>query len=722
MVPIRLYNTLTRSIEPFAPQNPPNVSMYSCGPTVYRPVHIGNLRSYLMADWLRRTLMRSGYAVRQVVNITDVGHMRQEQLDRGEDKVVAAALAEGRTAAEIAAHYTSLYRTDLERLGILPAAVNPRASEHVPEMIALIEQLLARGHAYVAGGNVYYSVGSFSGYGSLSGNVSGLGLEGAVRIQADPDKRDPRDFALWKGAEPGRTLQWPSPWGPGFPGWHIECSAMAIKHLGETVNLHTGGIDNIFPHHEDERAQSEAATGRRFAGHWVHGQHLLVDGLKMAKSTGNAYTLAEIQGRGFDPLAFRYLCLTAHYRHRLNFSFPALRAAQRGLVHLRERVRLAAPEPDAAWAAPWTAAFEAALADDLNLPAALAALWRMLHAPGHEGAKVAALLDADQVLGLDLHLTRVISLPPEIDALVQRRQALRSCGDYTGSDRLRDLIQGQGFELLDTGDGTCTVPMPVEGSGDVMTRSADIPSLLGEPDSVDATIGMVVTNALDDLRRCVDSIIRTCSRGRASFELLVVDNGSTDGTRTWLAERMASEPRLRVVTADHNLGEGAGRNTALKQARGHIVVLVDTSIEFSSDPIPALCEALAEPEAGAAGAYGLVTESLRCFEATDDTDVDALEGYLFAMRRDRVHEVGLMDEKYRFYRNLDIDYSYQIRDHGYRLVRVPGLPLIMHPHRIWNSLGEEQREALSKKNFNRFLNRWRERSDLVRRREAVASD
>ncbi len=720
MIPLRLYNTLTHSIEPFVAGNPPEVSMYTCGPTVYRPVHIGNLRSYLMADWLRRTFVRSGYLVRQVVNITDVGHMRQDQLDLGEDKVVAAALAEGRSPAEIAAHYTALYRNDLERLRILPAAVNPRASDHIPEMTALIERLLERGYAYLAGSNVYYNVASFESYGVLSGNVNGTELEEAVRIQADPDKRDPRDFALWKGAEPGRTLQWPSPWGPGFPGWHIECSAMAIKHLGETLDLHTGGVDNIFPHHEDERAQSEAATGRRFAGHWVHGQHLLVDGLKMAKSSGNAYTLDDLQNRGFDPLSFRYLCLSAHYRHRLNFSFAALRAAQRGLAHLRGRVQNATPKPDTTWSNPWVAAFEAALADDLNLPAALAALWRMLHAPGDEAAKVAILLDADQVLGLGLNEAHALIPTDQCKALISQRQALRHRGDYTDADRLRDLIREQGFELRDTVEGSYAVALPSPESGAVITRSDEIPSLLHEPDLVETTIGIVVTNALDDLRRCVESVLCACDG--ASFELLVVDNGSIDGTSAWLAERMASEPRLRVVVADHNLGEGAGRNAIFKRARGSIVVIVDTSIEFTGDPLPALRDALAKPGIGAAGAYGLVTDDLRCFEATEETDVDALEGYLFAMRRALLPEIELMDEKYRFYRNLDIDYSYQIRNHGYLLVRVPGLPLVVHPHRIWNSLGEEQREALSKKNFNRFLHRWRERTDLLRLRRPVAGD
>ncbi len=712
MMQISLFNTLTRTIEPFTPRDRSAVLMYTCGPTVYRSVHIGNLRTYLMADWLRRALARAGHTVRQVVNITDVGHMRQEQLDQGEDKVVAAALAAGQTAGEIAAFYTDTFHQDLARLGITPAAVYPRASDHVPEMITIIKHLIARGHAYLADENVYFDVASFADYGALSGNVHGEGLEEGVRVTADPHKRDPRDFALWKAAEPGRTLQWPSPWGPGFPGWHIECSAMARKHLGEALDLHTGGVDNIFPHHEDERAQSEAASGGRFVRHWVHGQHLLVDGLKMAKSTGNAYTLDDLVSRGYDPVAFRYLCMSAHYRHRMNFTFAALRAAQQGLAHLRERVRLTPARAEPAWSEPWLTAFDAALADDLNVPAALGVVWKMLHAPGNEQAKVAALLDVDAVLGLGLGDVRPCEPPPAITELLQQRDTLRSRGDYDPSDRLRGRIEGEGYRLLDTREGPRLAPRDQPLPASDVTRSQDVPSLLDQPDTVAATIGLVVGNALDDLRRCVERVLRWCAG--ESMELFVVDNGSTDGSRQWLDERAAVEPRLRVLHTDHDLGEGAGRNAVLKQARGAMVVLVDTSIELSGNPLPALRQTLAESDVGLAGAYGLTTENIQCFEETDGREVDALEGYLLAIRRSVVRDVGLMDEKYRFYRNLDIDYSFQVRERGFRLVRAPDLPLIMHPHRIWNSMSEEQRDALSKKNFNRFLHRWRERTDLIR--------
>src|SRR3990172_2232310 len=331
---IATFNTLTRQVEPFAPVERGRVTIYTCGPTVYRHAHIGNMRSYLMADWLRRLLEVQGYSVVHVKNITDVGHMRQEMLERGEDKVIAAALAEGKTPGQIAQFYTRAFLEDETKLNILPAHTFPRASENVREMVEMTRQLVEKGYAYEAGGNVYFDVRSFPEYGRLSGQ-RGEGLESGGRVEADPLKRDQRDFTLWKAAEPGRALKWRSPWGGGFPGWHIECSAMAAKYLGREVDFHTGGVDNIFPHHEDEIAQSEAAFGARHVRCWVHGQHLLVDGVKMAKSTGNVYTIADLEGRGFDPVAFRYLCATAHYRARLNFTWQSLRAAQVGLKRLR---------------------------------------------------------------------------------------------------------------------------------------------------------------------------------------------------------------------------------------------------------------------------------------------------------------------------------------------------------------------------------------------------
>ncbi|HAT45517.1 MAG TPA: cysteine--tRNA ligase, partial [Ktedonobacter sp.] len=310
------------------------IKMYSCGPTVYRFIHIGNLRTFTMADWIRRTFEYRGLQVVHIKNITDVGHMRQEMLDRGEDKLVAQARQEGKTSQDIAQFYTEAFHSDEAKLNILPAHIFPRATEHVPEMIAIIQGLLAKDIAYEVGGYVYYDIKRFPGYGKLSGNQLENMLAG-VREGVDTNKHNPEDFPLWKPAEPGREMAWDSPWGQGFPGWHIECSAMSIKYLGEHFDLHTGGVDNIFPHHEDEIAQSEGFSGQQFVNYWIHAQHLLADGQKMAKSTGNAYTCAEIEARGFDPMALRYFYTTALYRSRLNFTFRALQAAQTSLDRLR---------------------------------------------------------------------------------------------------------------------------------------------------------------------------------------------------------------------------------------------------------------------------------------------------------------------------------------------------------------------------------------------------
>src|ERR1700731_1154205 len=277
---MRIYNTLTRRLEEITPREMGKIGMYSCGPTVYRYIHIGNLRTFTMADWIRRTFEYRGYDVLHIKNITDVGHMRQEMLDRGEDKMIAQARKEGKTSAQIAQFYTEAFHADELALNILPAHVFPRATQHVAEMIEIIEGLLNKGVAYVAGDNIYFDVKRFPAYGKLSGNLLESLLEG-VRDVPDSNKHNREDFALWKAPEPGREMVWESPWGRGFPGWHIECSAMSMKYLGRCFDLHTGGVDNVFPHHEDEIAQSEAFTGEPYVNYWVHAQHLLADGQKM---------------------------------------------------------------------------------------------------------------------------------------------------------------------------------------------------------------------------------------------------------------------------------------------------------------------------------------------------------------------------------------------------------------------------------------------------------
>lgn len=762
---MRLYNTLTRRIEPFEPIVAGQVRMYSCGPTVYRYIHIGNLRTFLMADWLRRTLTKAGYQVRHIKNITDVGHMRVEMLDRGEDKLIAQARKEGKSSAQIAEFYTAAFHADEQSLRILPAHVFPKATEHVAEMQTIVQGLLENGLAYESGGNVFFEVRRFANYGQLSGNLLSQMLAG-VRDMADPHRRNPEDFPLWKLAEPGREMAWDSPWGRGFPGWHIECSAMAIKHLGEQFDIHTGGVDNLFPHHEDEIAQSEGFTGKRFVNYWLHAQHLLADGQKMAKSTGNAYTRADVEARGFEPLALRMLFAMVHYRSRLNFTFSALRAAQTALARLRgQALRLAAgadrakprdegpaaeggpaPTPSPPALDHWRTRFGAALEHDLNLPQALACVWDLLRrdrqtAP-HE--KLALLLEFDEVLGLGLadwlrqaqdegqrtkdqkaapssFVVGPSSVPAEIAALVQEREQLRAAGRYAEADALRERIVAQGFWLRDTPTGPLAGPRPAEQEFGSISRPHDVADQLGAPDAYEFSVNLLAQNSRADLQRCVESIARQ-RHGRA-LEVVIVDNGSTDDTVAYLQGLARAglcgadgEPiGLRVLFADHNMGFAAGRNATMRASRGRHMVLLDTSIELRGDIWTPIARALRDAQVGLVGPYGLATDDLKEFYEHAGPDVDAIEGYLMAFRRELLREIGPFEEKFRFYRLLDVYESFMVKTAGYRVLALAELAerIEKHPHREWYSLSEDERATKSKKNFDIYKRRWHHGQSLT---------
>ena len=350
---LRLRDTLSRSLVAIEPLEPGRVRMYSCGPTVYRYAHVGNLRTFLLADLIRRALLYHGLEVLHIQNITDVGHLRADAAGREVDPMLVSAGLEGRPSREIADAYEAAFHADAALLNLLPAHEFPRATEHVPEMLDLAERLESLGHAYVSpAGNLYYSVASYPAYGALSRNTLD-DLRAGHRSDVEPDKRDPADFALWKLAEPDRELKWPSRWGEGFPGWHLECSAMALRHLGPTFDIHTGGEDNVFPHHEDEIAQSAPIVGGPPARVWIHGAHLLMSGRKMSKSAGNFQRITELADDGLDPLAFRYLCLTARYAKRLSFSDASIAGAAAGLASLRgELAGLGAAPTSGPWAAP----------------------------------------------------------------------------------------------------------------------------------------------------------------------------------------------------------------------------------------------------------------------------------------------------------------------------------------------------------------------------------
>ena len=456
---VRLHNSLTRRLDVLEPIQPGRVTIYTCGSTVYKYAHIGNLRTYLFGDLLHRTLEYLGYEVRYVKNITDVGHMRDDQLDSivGPDKVEEAAALEGKTPAEIATFYTDAWLEDEALINILPADVMPKATEHIGEMIDLTQRLLDNGMAYDVDGTIYYDVRAFPGYGKLSGQKVEETHAGH-RVDVESDKRDAADFALWKHAHEHRSMKWPSPWGDGFPGWHIECSAMSLKHLGERFDIHTGGIDLKFPHHEDEIAQSEGALGHEVVSIWMHGEFLTMDDAKMAKSAGNIIRVAELPDLGYEPLVFRYLALTAHYRSKLDFTDAAMHAAASGLARLRRGA--AGPEVDAdVSSAPMAAyrdRFVEAIADDLGTPRAIAVAHDVASADDLDpGQRSALLLDFDRVLGLGLDLPAEPDepLPAGADQLLERRAAAREARDFAASDALRDELAAIGVEVRDTSNG-----------------------------------------------------------------------------------------------------------------------------------------------------------------------------------------------------------------------------------------------------------------------------
>jgi len=458
LAPVRLYNTFTRTKETLVPANTGIVRMYSCGPTVYRYVHIGNLRTFMLPDLLRRTLEYLGYETEQVMNITDVGHLTDDTFDRGEDKMLVSARLEKKSPEDIAAFYTDAFMQDAASVNIRPAAHYPRASDYIPQMIELITKLIEKGHAYEIGGTVYYDIASFPAYGTLSRNTTDKLLAGA-RGEVDPRKHHPGDFTLWKAAGEHRLQVWPSPWGPGFPGWHIECSAMSMSLLGDRFDIHTGGADNVFPHHEAEIAQSEGVIGHRVVGCWLHGGLLLLAGSRMAKSAGNFLRIREIEDQGFDPLAFRYLALQAKYRTKLNFSADGLAGADRTLRNLRDRLQewsragdQAAGHPDEVEAL--EARFRSAIADDLDLPAAMALVSELTHTNIAPREKAAQLRNWDRVLGLDLDRSvPSVALPAGAAELLEARRRARDAKDFARADQLRDELAGAGVIVTDTAEG-----------------------------------------------------------------------------------------------------------------------------------------------------------------------------------------------------------------------------------------------------------------------------
>jgi len=453
---LKIYNTLLRKVEEFTPFNPPHVGMYACGPTVYDYTHIGHLRKYTGDDILIRVLEANGYEVKHVMNITDVGHLTSDA-DGGDDKLEKGAKDRNLSVWEVAKFFTDYFFKSTAQLNIEYPSVVAKATDHIGEQIKLIHKLTEKGYTYQTKEAIYFDISQFPNYTKLSGQKLEDKQTGAREdVFVDRDKKNPADFALWfftVGRFEGHTMRWPSPYGEGFPGWHIECSAMSMEYLGDTLDIHTGGIDHIPVHHTNEIAQSESATGKQFVKCWVHHGWLLVDGEKMSKSKKNFYTIDEVLQKNIDPIALRYLFLTAHYRDNLNFTWKSLDAASSALNNLRGEIRLwEQPKDDTS---PFWQKFMEAANNDLNMPQAVAVLWEMVHNDEPSSLKSSAILKMDKILGLGLedYLGKQLEMPANVQKILEERENARKSGDFKKSDELRHEIKKLGFEVEDTPQG-----------------------------------------------------------------------------------------------------------------------------------------------------------------------------------------------------------------------------------------------------------------------------
>lgn len=460
---VKLFNTASRSIEVFNPIKADAVSIYACGPTVYNYAHIGNMRTYVFEDILRRVFDKLNYSVKHVMNITDVGHL-QSDADEGDDKMMLACEREKKSPWDIAQYYTDAFFRHSTLLGIKKPHIVCKATEHIDEMIAMVEQLIEKGFAYEGNGNVYFDVSSFDDY-SKFGNLQMDAQQSTERVEQDPNKRNQADFALWfsQSKYPNQIMKWDSPWGTGFPGWHIECSAMSTKHLGKQFDIHCGGIDHIQVHHTNEIAQSDCCHGQKSTNYWMHGAFLTVDAGKMSKSSGDFLTVDKLVADGYSALAYRYLILTAHYRSELKFNYDILESAQNAYLGMREKVQewqlkhpdLSGVDKGSDTVVQYADTFWQAMCEDLHTPSALAATWAVVKANDlTDDQKLYLLLEFDSVLGLGFASATRGELSEQEQTLIDQRQAARDGKNWAESDRLRDELLALGISLKDAGGKT----------------------------------------------------------------------------------------------------------------------------------------------------------------------------------------------------------------------------------------------------------------------------
>lgn len=458
---LKLYNTLTKQKEEFKPLEGNEVRIYSCGPTVYSYAHIGNFRAYVFMDTLRRVLKENGYELKHVMNITDVGHLESDA-DEGEDKMEKAARKENKNPYEIAKYYTDIFFTDMGRLNIEKPEIIAKATEHINEMLEFVKKLVENGYAYETSKAIYFDISKLDKYPILSNRKLDDQIAGA-RVDVDIEKKNPYDFAVWIKAPENHIMKWNSPWGLSYPGWHLECSAMGRKYLGDEFDIHTGGVDHIPTHHENEIAQSKGCTGHIPAKRWMHVEFLQVDGGKMSKSLGNTYTLDQLQEKGIEPLAYKLFCYTAHYRTKLNFTFDSAISSQKALNRLREGYLLHLEnnnEISDEAVEKYRKRFLDAVNDDLNIPLAMGIVWEVVRNETKSNKFAKLLLDFDRILGLDIENSKKyieeqekIELPIEIYELIEKRKQARENKNWEESDKIRDELKAKGYNIKDTKEG-----------------------------------------------------------------------------------------------------------------------------------------------------------------------------------------------------------------------------------------------------------------------------
>ena len=458
---IKLYNTLTKQKSDFIPLNGNEVRIYSCGPTVYGYAHIGNFRAYTFVDNLRRTLEYNGYTLKHVMNITDVGHLESDA-DEGEDKMEKAAKKENKDPYEIAKFYTDAFFKDMDRLNIERPEIIAKATDHIEDMLEFAKEIVKNGYGYETSKGIYFDISKLDKYPVLSNRNIEDQIAGA-RVDVDPEKRNPYDFAIWIKAPENHIMKWDSPWGLSYPGWHLECSAMSRKYLGEVFDIHTGGVDHIPTHHENEIAQSKGAFGKIPAKVWMHVEFLQVDGGKMSKSLGNVYTITQLQEKGIEPLAYKLFCYTAHYRTKLNFTFEGAMASQKALNRLRESYVKhfnGNEQADSEYLSECKEKFLEAINDDLNIPLAMSIVWELARNEKKSKDIADLLLDFDRVLGLNikdsenyLEKQRQLDLPEEIETLIEKRKKAREEKNWALSDEIRDNLKDKGYIVKDTKEG-----------------------------------------------------------------------------------------------------------------------------------------------------------------------------------------------------------------------------------------------------------------------------